>query len=281
MVALDYAEQHVAHCRRAVEMLYLASGATHPSDITADELERWLDAQPSPKTAANRRSYVGAYLDWCMGRGLVERNVARAVRTRRPRPGKGADIIRQDQLSMVVARLGRRHSESGGDRRCTALYRSLCYRFLWATMIRVSELHSITWDEIDFDARTLRMRMDKARRADAIPLSDDAIAVLWQLHAGHVPMPRNRGAGLSYVFPLKISAHTMHADLKAVGVDGRGAFHRLRKGAITACIEAGVPVHLLAKLSRHANVSVLVQSYYVASDPLLRDAQRALRLGVA
>ena len=267
MAALNYTPVHRRKCVATVLEAYTASGALEPRGLVAPAVEAWLDQQPSPKTAANKRSYLGAYLDFCMAHGLVDRNVARGIRTKRPRPGKGADVIRPEQLQAVLVHLA---GLSRGDKRHTAVYRGQVYRFLWATMLRISELHAITWDEIDLECGVLRLAHDKARRADAIPLSEEAMGVLRT-------MPRTS----ERVFPVQISHHTVHRDFEAAGVAGRGAFHRLRKGGITACVEAGVPVAILAKLSRHANVSVLVQSYYVPADPTLRDAQRALRLGVA
>lgn len=281
MQALDYSPVHRAKAVRAVELLYRATGARSPAGITADALERYLDAQPSAKTAANKRSQVGAYLDWCVGRKLVRTNVARAVRTRRPRPGKGADILRPAQLRLVLRHLHREQLRAGTDRRCTAWYRALAYRFLWSTMLRVSEMHALRWSDVDLEARTLRLPADKARRADALPLAPGAVAVLEELRRGARALPARASARTGHVFPLTVCPHQVHRDFGAVGIDGRGVFHRLRKGGITACIEAGVPVHVLAKLSRHANVSVLVQSYYVAADPTLRKAQQALRIGAA
>lgn len=266
MAALDYTPVHRRKCVAAVLEAFSATGALSPSDLNAHAVQAWLDGQPSPKTAANKRSYLGSYLDFCMAHGLVDRNIARGVRTRRPRPGKGADVIRPEQLQRVLdlLRLGRE------DNRSTREYRSCVYRFLWATMLRVSELHALTWDEVDLEGGVLRLAQDKCRRADRIPLSDEALRVLRSLRRTS-----------ERVFPVRISHHTVHKDFKAAGLDGRGAFHRLRKGGITACVEAGVPVAVLAKLSRHANVSVLVQSYYTAADPTLRRAQAALNLSVA
>ena len=281
MAALDYSPVHRTKSVRAVEQLYASTRAETPAAITADALERFLDAQPSPKTAANKRSNIGAYLDWCMGRRLVRVNVARGVRTRRPRPGKGADILRPNQLRLVLRHLQREQLRAGADRRCTAWYRAILYRFLWATMLRVSEAHALRWSDLDLEARRMRLPADKARRADSLPLSDDAVAALEELRAGRRALPSRSADRAEHVFPATVCPHQVHRDFKAVGIDGRGVFHRLRKGGITQCVEAGVPVHLLAKLSRHANVSVLVQSYYVPADPSLRKAQQALRIGAA
>jgi len=281
MAALDYSPVHRTKAVRAVEELYRATGARSPAGIRADSLERYLDSQPSAKTASNKRSQIGAYLDWCVGRKLVRTNIAKAVRTRRPRPGRGADVMRPNQLALVLRHLHREQLRAGNDRRCTAWYRALCYRFLWSTMLRVSEMHALRWSDVDLDARALRLPVDKARRADALPLAPDAVAVLAELRAGTRALPARAGAREGHVFPLTVCPHKVHKDFKAAGVDGRGVFHRLRKGAITRCIENGVPVHILAKLSRHANISVLVQSYYVPADPTLRKAQQSLRIGAA
>lgn len=281
MEALHYSPVHRAKCAQAVRALWLANDVSHPADITGAMLEAFLDAQPSPKTAANKRSYIGSYLEWCVAHRLVAVNVARGVRPRRPRPGRGADGLRPEQLAAVLRRL---EAHGNTDGRSTALYRSSVYRFLWATMLRVSEAWALTWADVDLEAGVLTMPIEKARRAAILPLSADAVAALrtarqLHFHAGSRQLT-DPHAG-SRVFPVKISHHTLHKDFEAAGIPGKGAFHRFRKGGITACVEAGVPLADLAKLSRHANVSVLVQSYYVPADPVLRKAQAALRLGAA
>ena len=269
MEALSYSPVHRAKCAQTVRALWLASGVEEPSDITGKMLEAFLDAQPSPKTAANKRSYIGSYLEWCVAHRLVAVNVARGVRPRRPRPGRGADGLRPEQLAAVLRRL---EAHGNTDGRSTALYRSSVYRFLWATMLRVSEAWALTWADVDLEAGVLTMPIEKARRAAILPLSGDAVAALRAARQLH---------DADRVFPVQISHHTLHKDFEAAGIPGKGAFHRFRKGGITACVEAGVPLADLAKLSRHANVSVLVQSYYVPADPVLRKAQAALRLGAA
>lgn len=292
MEALHYSPVHRAKCAQAVRALWLANDVSHPVDITGAMLEAFLDAQPSPKTAANKRSYIGSYLEWCVAHRLVAVNVARGVRPRRPRPGRGADGLRPEQLAAVLRRL---EAHGNTDGRSTALYRSSVYRFLWATMLRVSEAWALTWADVDLEAGVLTMPIEKARRAAILPLSPDALAALgtalgtgWARggHGGHGPESLGNLSGHvpsrgARIFPVKISHHTLHKDFEAAGIQGAGAFHRFRKGGITACVEAGVPLADLAKLSRHANVSVLVQSYYVPADPVLRKAQAALRLGAA
>ena len=118
------------------------------------------------------------------------------------------------------------------------------------------------------------MRHGRARTAFRRPLVDAAVQDRRIVEA----RPLHEA---DRVFPVQVSHHTLHKDFEAAGIPGKGAFHRFRKGGITACVEAGVPLADLAKLSRHANVSVLVQSYYVPADPVLRKAQAALRLGAA
>lgn len=276
MEALSYSPVHRAKCAQTVRALWLASGVEEPSDITGKMLEAFLDAQPSPKTAANKRSYIGSYLEWCVAHRLVAVNVARGVRPRRPRPGRGADGLRPEQLAAVLRRL---EAHGNTDGRSTALYRSSVYRFLWATMLRVSEAWALTWADVDLEAGVLTMPIEKARRAAILPLSGDAVAALRTMQ--HKCSTMQHKCSTDRVFPVQISHHTLHKDLEAAGIPGKGAFHRFRKGGITACVEAGVPLADLAKLSRHANVSVLVQSYYVPADPVLRKAQAALRLGAA
>lgn len=284
MEALHYSPVHRAKCAQAVRALWLANDVSHPADITGAMLEAFLDAQPSPKTAANKRSYIGSYLEWCVAHRLVSVNVARGVRPRRPRPGRGADGLRPEQLAAVLRRL---EAHGNTDGRSTALYRSSVYRFLWATMLRVSEAWALTWADVDLEAGVLTMPIEKARRAAILPLSADAVAALHRLlsvlqsQKEHGEQTEQHKCSTDRVFPVQISHHTLHKDFEAAGIPGKGAFHRFRKGGITACVEAGVPLADLAKLSRHANVSVLVQSYYVPADPVLRKAQAALRLGAA
>lgn len=126
----------------------------------------------------------------------------------------------------------------------------------------------------------LRAETTKAKRADVLPITPTAQAILRSWRA---IWPE---AGL--VFPNGVpSHHTFQADLKAAGIereDARGHkvdFHALRKTFITNLARAGVPQRHAMALARHTDPR-LTANIYTDQDalPLAEAAAKLPTYGV-
>ena len=142
-----------------------------------------------------------------------------------------------------------------------------------ATGLRVSEVVSIQYQDIDLSGRTVRI-VGKGRRERQVFLTNRWIHALTRayletragLHVAHSNLLFNRRHG-----PL--TAPAMRSRLaKAAGHAGLSARvtpHMLRHSAATQLIEAGVDIRYIQRLLGHASLST-TEIYTHVSDQALR-----------
>lgn len=104
-----------------------------------------------------------------------------------------------------------------------------CLRLMMLTGCRPSEAAGIEWSEIDFHAKLWNKPADiegrsKSRRADVVPLVDDAMAILQV----------RRGNGSDYVFPAQRSRGNKPLTENRIAGALRGAGHRLARMGVAA-----------------------------------------------
>jgi integrase len=251
----------VSHVLRAIEELTRSAGTDDLAEITTDHVLTWLTVQPSAKTACNKRTCASSVFRYMQMRGLLASNPVSSVVLPRPRAGRGADPITHAEFQRLVSVAER----DNGDRRATGPARARFYRFLWVTALRLGEGKAQAWADVLWNQGALRVTHDKSRRGDIIPVPE------WLLKD-----MREWPRGGARIFAATPSHHSLRRDFEAAGINGKGGWHRFRKGAITHLAAGGVPVHVLAKLSRHRNISVLVNSYITVEWAQLSAAQRLM-----
>lgn len=175
---------------------------------------------------------------------------------------------------------------AGRTRHGVALY------FMILTCLRGGEAITLTWDDIDFEKKTLRVNKTTSRvinRQDGesktrliitkpktakavrtVPLNDNAIQALLEIRARS-----------SYTSPkdFVISTDTgervtiqnlrkyLKGVLKAAGLNNAArekhfGVHYLRHTGISYYLRHGVPVDLVSRMVGHANVAITTQTYY-------------------
>lgn len=259
---LRLSDDHIEHCLAAVWELCHSARTEDLADITTDHALAWLAIQPSAKTACNKRCAANTVFRYAVLRQALPRNPLHGVTLPRPRCGRGADSMTPEEVARVIS-VARR----GGDKRSTGEERARFYLFLWATALRVSEASDQLWRDIHWRESAMRVSRDKSKRSDVIPLP------AWLL----VEMQRWPREG-DCIFQRIPSHHTLVRDFDAAKVHGRGNWHRFRKGAITHLANSGVPIPVLARLSRHRNISVLVNSYITTEWSQLTAAQSLMAI---
>ena len=130
------------------------------------------------------------------------------------------------------------------------------------TGLRLNELRQLLWSDVDLDKPCIRLRAvsTKSRRADVLPLSPTAAAMLQDL--------RNKAGNAVKVFARGVpSHHTFKADMEAAAIpqlDERGHkvdFHALRTTFITNLQRAGVPQRWAMALARHKDPRLTAHVY--------------------
>jgi integrase len=135
--------------------------------------------------------------------------------------------------------------------------------FTILTAARSGEVLNATWDEIDFEAATWtvpasRMKMGKPH---AVPLSDEAVAILKALEATHGKSP--------YVFPGSIPRRPLSVMSLKMRMNGLGAGdytpHGMRSAARSWMADNAVPFELAEACLAHAVGNAVVQAYQRSS----------------
>lgn len=262
---LRWCPSTVKQCRKYITALAGIAGKTDLADITVDDALAWLLRQPSPQTARTRRSVAGSVFRYLIMRGMLKQNPLAQVTMPRVQAGKGSDVLTHSEVLDVlkVAMSDDRDGRSSGQARARF------YLFLWATALRIGEAKVQEWDDIDWRTGTMRVTKSKMRREDTVVLPN------WIFH----DMKRWPRRGTCTRVIESVPSHkTVQRDFQRAGVTGKGIYHRFRKGAISHMARSGVPLHVLAKFSRHRNLNVLMNSYVTVDTAELRQAQRVTEI---
>ncbi len=135
---------------------------------------------------------------------------------------------------------------------------------LLLTGMRVSELLSARWANVDLDRRTLFVPTSKTGRSRYVPLAQAAIDVISALPRGTFlfPNPRDRTKHLTTI------KHGWQTARDAAGLPGL-RIHDLRHSAASFMVNSGVDLFAVGKVLGHANVASSARYSHLANDTLL------------
>ena len=237
----------------------------------------------SPETVRGIRSTLRAALGQAFRGELVGRNVA--------------------QLTSAPKRVHRAPRALSAEQ-AMALYAALdgtpiagLVRLTLHTGLRLGEATGLTWESVDFQAKTLRvtqqlqridgrlqlkgLKTERARRA--LHLTGSALDVLRAERARQGVELEAGSNALGLVFlnsegrpfdPRNVDEHLKKAMLEA-GLP-RGSFHQLRHTAATLALASGVPLVAVRDQLGHSQISLTADIYGHAVPTALRDAAEAL-----
>jgi len=132
------------------------------------------------------------------------------------------------------------------------------YRFialLLMTGLRVSELLSLSFADIDFRENLIRIRNEKKDRIDFLPLYDDLrkfILKEWQVREGKLFKYSSRNSLKFFERFVKREKYPKYT------------FHTLRKTFISKLINSGLSVYDVMTLARHKNIKTTLKHYTAA-----------------
>jgi integrase len=192
---IDDALEFVAHhkdnrnYKSKGEIVREALGSRHATELTPQELERWL--RERCKTAATANRYK-AFISLCYREGVrngkVSVNPARLVRQRREGTGRLRFLSQEeyDRLHKVIAKRFPEHVAE--------------FVVSIHTGMRLSEQYSCTWSQVHFDRKTIELTKTKNGSARTVHLNSDAIAALESLkrprqHPSDPVFPREGSKG--------------------------------------------------------------------------------------
>lgn len=246
-----------------------ARGAVTPADLDLVLLRAWLAslhaAGQARATIARRAASARAFTAWCRRRGLIETDPG--ARLASPQVNKRLPTV----LDADQARAVMEHAAVAADDGDPVGIRDRCIvELLYATGIRVAELCSIDVDDLDMDARTVRVvgKGDKERVVPfGVPARDalrDWLAVRHRLATSGPPLFVGRRGG-------RIDPRTVRSSVERLtGQAGvpRLAPHGLRHTAATHVLEGGADLRAVQELLGHANLATTQRYTHVSVERL-------------
>jgi integrase len=261
------AEYHVRQAARWVRD-WLEHVKAHAAEISPASCIEWLRDMTrggtlAPQTIRNRMSACRRFAGWMLIQGLIQSNPWAHVPGPRGRAGQGRDAFTDAEVQRLIDHATQQITEGASPAiRASAKNRANLYRLLSLTGIRRGEAHAQLWSDIDLEAGTMVVSLDKARRRDHIPLSHAAVELLREM--------RKAKTGPK-VFARTVSYKGLATDLKGAGMSGRYGFHSFRCGYITESFENGTPPELIQRLVRHRSIDQ-THRYLRHREPRLREA---------
>jgi integrase len=142
------------------------------------------------------------------------------------------------------------------DHHCNLIPYVNIFKISLLTCLRISEVTSLQWGDLDLARRTILVRDRKnpngsADNNDEIPLLGDALEIL-------LLQPRNN----ELIFPFNSRSITagFRRTCKKIGIKGL-RYHDLRREGATLLIEAGYSIEEVATVTGHKDLSVLWKVY--------------------
>ncbi len=243
------------------------------ADIAPDPFARALaELVQSGLALSSRNVYqtrMVAFAEWCIDRGLLERNplerVAKAREpsdpSQRPRAKRAFTLAEFERLTSCPKIRARRRQ---------------LYRIAGLSGLRLGELGQLERQDFTLGQQPtwhLRAAITKARRRDEVPMLPECAAALAELCFGKGPTDR--------LFRNRSHQWTMRADLARAGVPLRDhagrvtSFHSFRR-FFCWLVGRTLPIQLVRVLMRHANIQTTVGLYLDLGMTDVAEAVRSL-----
>ena len=265
-------------------------GAAKPGDMTTQRAERFLAGLTATGTAAKTRNDYQAALSQFADWGVRERRWAENPFKCIGRLNAAADV-RRERRALTAAEVGRlceaaktrAHQETVANypgrglaqhlkakRLAEGQERSVIYLTAALSGLRLGELTTLSWGDLDLDAGrvTVQACHAKSRREDRVELPPELVDALCEWREEAADMGRAVGLGdLVFCITSKLGRHHFAKDAAAAGielVDGAGRqvdFHGLRHTYATLLSQAGVAPRVAQALMRHADLSTTMRTY--------------------
>ena len=232
----------------------LLSGVTEPGGVEPKMIRAWLREMMgygyAPSSAARKLSSVRSFFAFLQERGITLRDPAKTVEGPKLPARLPRSLSREDAERLVV--LG-----SEGDNR---LRDRAILEVLYGCGLRIAELVSLLWRNVDMPERMLRV-LGKGDKERLVPFGRCALAALEEWKESLPPG--------EWVFPGQkdgpVTVRTVHrVVLRAAEKTGilQVTPHVLRHSFATHLLEGGISLRVLQELLGHE--SLLTTQHYLA-----------------
>ena len=132
--------------------------------------------------------------------------------------------------------------------------------------MRLEELLSLKWEQVDLERREVRLVLTKSKRPRMVPLSERAVAVF-------VAGPRDHRAS-TYVFINSATGERYRTIKRAFRTACRRAeladirFHDLRHTFASWAVQSGVDLYPLSKIMGHSGLQMTTRYAHLSTERL-------------
>jgi len=216
-----------------------------------------------PKTLNTKLKLMRAFARWCIEEEVLSELFTKGIRMQRE--DDSPKVLSEQDLKDVLSHLRRKHRRENSF---TARRNYTMIVFLAGTGMRLNEMCSVTWSDIDFDNSLISIRTTKSRKLQSVPLSDSLRAELldykrflerkFDTRQPPSVFCTEEGGAIS-----KNSVQNVFKRLRSsVGLEGAFSPHILRNYFIKGVLKGGLNLRQAQLLARHSKIDVTKQ--YVA-----------------
>jgi integrase/recombinase XerC len=224
-------------------------------------LARLHEAGLGRTSVARKLAAVRSCFAFMARRGIVERNPAREIGTRR-QPQKLVSFLPVDETWVLL------NAPTGGSAR--DLRDRAILEMLYASGVRVAELCGLNLAALDLWAGTVRI-MGKGGKERIVPVGQVALDAIKAYLAGRGredgPLFRNRRGG-------RLTVRSVHRIVRgrarAAGLARRVSPHTLRHTFATHLLDAGADLRLIQDLLGHSRLTTTQKYTHVSADHLMK-----------
>ncbi|MTJ10549.1 tyrosine-type recombinase/integrase [Anabaena sp. UHCC 0204] len=219
-----------------------------------DDVQNFLDSlESSPNTVKTYASIVKSLISFCHELGIMKYNVAKPVRTSKPKDCLTERIMSEQEITLLI------HGENNTRNK-------LILKMLYYCGLRATELAGLTWGDLsDRTGNGQATIYGKGSKTRVVIIPTQLWRELEQLRgdAGKAdPVFRSR-QGNGFMTRATVW-NVVKVAAKRIGLDNPSP-HWLRHGHASHSLDRGAPIHLVSQSLGHA--SVATTSRYLHAKP--------------
>lgn len=234
-------------------------GRVRLTDIDSRAIGHWLAAKRdeglAPATVLKIKMIFSRSFELGARWGVpgCDNNPVRAVQSRPVNNARQRYVTSEEAARLITA------AEASRNFQLAAIV-----SLLLLTGMRVSELLSSRWDNVDLERRTLFVPTSKTGRSRYVPLAQAAIVIIERIPRGEFLFPNPR-APTKHLTTIK---HGWQTARDAAGLPDL-RIHDLRHSAASFMVNSGVDLFAVGKVLGHANVASTARYSHLNQTTLL------------
>lgn len=247
------------HSRKCIERLIECLGeGVNVNDITKQQVETFIHNiyKTSQHTASLHLRHLKAVFNKLIDWNYLEKNPYKGIRLRIAT--NNPIFISKDELKLIL------------EKELNPILSSL-YLFAFYTGLRLSEIINLEWNDVDLNARLIRVRnkegfTTKSKKERTIPISNVVLDLLVNLnHDSNYVFAKNET-----IFNAIYVSKSFKACVKATNLNQKIHFHTLRHSFASCLAQQNVSLIVIKQLLGHANITTTMIYSHLRNEDLVK-----------